>query len=284
MVNVCICVVTVCLAHRRLYSVAGILHRDIKPGNIMIYPDGEEGNRGVLIDYDHAIRIADTSPYSTKRKIVRESLRRDCFPFIYLRYTPQQGTYLFMSWKALEGNEPHTCLDDLESFYYVMVYLVRLHAEKRKDVLPFPLSEWARPSASGSKHGFFLSRFDYAIDPRLGKPFKTLVEGLHTVFRNMVIRAALTKDDEPPPVFNPEEIYDMMLAHVRDAIDDLNRETQDGTTPPCNSFSGQDNVDVNEDGSPCFVTRPVIPSGKRMVRTLAANRAIRKRSSLCSRI
>ena len=57
-----------------MHSVAGILHRDIKPGNILIYPEGEEGNRGILIDYDHAIRSADASPYSMKRKIVGESL------------------------------------------------------------------------------------------------------------------------------------------------------------------------------------------------------------------
>ena len=69
-------------AHRTLHSVAGILHRDIKPGNILIYPDGEEGNRGILIDYDHAIRTTDTSPYSTKRKIVRNPLGSKGYPLM----------------------------------------------------------------------------------------------------------------------------------------------------------------------------------------------------------
>jgi hypothetical protein len=32
-----------------MYVVAGILHQDIKPGNILIYTDGEDGSRGILI-------------------------------------------------------------------------------------------------------------------------------------------------------------------------------------------------------------------------------------------
>ena len=64
------------LAHRNLYEVAGILHRDIKPDNILINPRGVEGDRGVLIDFDHAIRTDDESPYSSKRKIVRTIIFR----------------------------------------------------------------------------------------------------------------------------------------------------------------------------------------------------------------
>jgi hypothetical protein len=49
----------------------GILHRDISVRNILINEGGEEEDRGILIDLDHAIRVDDTSPYSTKLKIVR---------------------------------------------------------------------------------------------------------------------------------------------------------------------------------------------------------------------
>ena len=58
------------VAHRRLHDVAGILHRDISIRNILINPDDIEGDRGILIDFDHAIRVGDISPYSTKTKIV----------------------------------------------------------------------------------------------------------------------------------------------------------------------------------------------------------------------
>ena len=72
------------VAHRNLHDVAGILHRDISIRNILINSEGVEGNRGILIDFDHSIRIGDTSPYSTKNKIVS-----------YFRQTFGHLAYLF---------------------------------------------------------------------------------------------------------------------------------------------------------------------------------------------
>jgi hypothetical protein len=65
-------------AHRNLYEIAGILHRDVSVRNILINAGGEEGDRGILIDFDHAIRVGDTSPYSAKRKIVSFVSPRTC--------------------------------------------------------------------------------------------------------------------------------------------------------------------------------------------------------------
>jgi len=111
--------------------------------------------------------------------------------------------------------------------------------------IPHPLTNWEYPTASSAKYGFLLSKFDCEIDPRLGKRFQTLIEGLHDVFRKMLVQAALA-DDEPPPIHH-DKIYHVMLYHVRDAIDDLNRETQDGVTALCElSHEEEGNLDIPE--------------------------------------
>ncbi|KIJ57187.1 hypothetical protein M422DRAFT_83618, partial [Sphaerobolus stellatus SS14] len=90
-------------AHRQLHQVAGILHRDISLNNILLNPGGEQGNRGILIDFDLATCINDDSEFATT----------------YVG----QGTYRFMSRNVLHRGAPHTYLDDLESFYYVLRWI-----------------------------------------------------------------------------------------------------------------------------------------------------------------
>jgi hypothetical protein len=183
-----------------------------------------------------------------------------------------------MSRNVLKGIEPQTCLDDLESFYYVLVYFARIHMGDKYPhrPLPTPLDYWDHPSAYDYKFAFLLYPFEYVIDPRLGKPFQTLVERLHSVFRDILVQALLA-DRGPPPVVNPEEVYDMMLSHVRDAIDDLNRETQDGITTPT---MRSPKVDTDEDESQSSVKRKaMIIARRKIVRTLAANRERRPRPS-----
>ena len=189
---------------------------------------------------------------------------------------------MFMSRNALKGIEPQTCLDDLESFYYVLLYLARKHmGSKFSRDLPTPLDGWNRPLASSMKHGFLFHEFEFPTDPLLGKPFRTLVERLHSVFRNILVQDFLAKfSHEPPPIVHHEEIYDKMLSHVRDAIDDLDREIRDGiTTPPAPTHdeAGVDSFFAESSGSVKRWSK--IQARKKIVRTLAANRARRKKAS-----
>jgi len=185
-----------------------------------------------------------------------------------------------MSRKALEGIEPQTCLDDLESFLYVLVYIALRDTGTVSpgENFPSPLDNWGYPTASMSKFGFLFTRFDYAIDRRLGKPFQTLVERLHSVFRNIVIQAIRADStDEPPPIVDQEEIYDMMLTHVCDAIEDLNQELQEGISTPCDSGRDVDTKEAPFDDT-SWVDKPKMP--RKIVRTLATNSARRSRASL----
>jgi serine/threonine protein kinase len=81
--------------------VAGILHRDISIGNILLNPGGADGNRGILIDFDHAIRVGDTSPYSTKASIVGS------FPLICFQEFDSaiSGDMALHVWKGFTGKD-----------------------------------------------------------------------------------------------------------------------------------------------------------------------------------
>ncbi|KAK7030413.1 hypothetical protein VNI00_014157 [Paramarasmius palmivorus] len=84
----------------------GILHRDVSIGNILIGPDGG----GLLIDWELA---KSTMPKGTQ-------------------IMERTGTWQFMSVHLLSnapGTVEHTLLDDLESFFHVLSYIVLIRCE-----------------------------------------------------------------------------------------------------------------------------------------------------------
>jgi len=62
------------LAHQKLYQTSGILHRDISPRNILINAGGADGDRGIIIDFDNAVRVDDDSPYARESIVVSAAL------------------------------------------------------------------------------------------------------------------------------------------------------------------------------------------------------------------
>ncbi|KAK3681658.1 hypothetical protein B0T22DRAFT_387304 [Podospora appendiculata] len=84
--------------HESLRQKAGLLHRDISIGNIMVSKDG---NRGFLIDLDLAIQENRIGASGAKGKT---------------------GTRAFMAIGALLGKQ-HSFMHDLESFFWVLFWI-----------------------------------------------------------------------------------------------------------------------------------------------------------------
>ncbi|KAI0254074.1 hypothetical protein BJV78DRAFT_1359772 [Lactifluus subvellereus] len=91
------------VAHTVAYEKAGILHRDVSAGNILISGEGS----GMLIDWDlskKVIKDADEPP----------------------RQHSRTGTWQFISIERLREPRfrPHQVADDLESFFWVLLYQI----------------------------------------------------------------------------------------------------------------------------------------------------------------
>ncbi|KAM4064203.1 hypothetical protein HRG_007198 [Hirsutella rhossiliensis] len=88
--------------HQSLYK-AGFLHRDISINNLMINEDDENpSQRAFLIDLDLAIKAQREGASGAKGKT---------------------GTRAFMAIGALLGNEQHSFMHDLESFFWVLFWI-----------------------------------------------------------------------------------------------------------------------------------------------------------------
>ncbi|KAF8488454.1 hypothetical protein JB92DRAFT_3016664, partial [Gautieria morchelliformis] len=182
------------LAHRQLHEVAGILHRDISAGNILINPHGLQGNRRFLIDFDHAIRVGDTSSYSTKKRI---------------------GTWPFMSPNVLGGEQPHAYLDDLDSFYFVLCRILMKYTGPHSPMKPTDSDEawrWERKDALRFKWAHFAGAAeDIRMHSWFGSCFRDLITRLWTFFSSRFL------DGKNMPPASPGKDYDKFLGYINNA-------------------------------------------------------------------
>ncbi|KAJ2717800.1 hypothetical protein GGI07_005936, partial [Coemansia sp. Benny D115] len=117
-VNMVVDKVTRCLW--QAYS-AGVLHRDISAGNIAVNNKGDV----FVIDWGYAKPISEKLAPSVKKML------KDNWGIINLddvlktesRFDPMTGTFCFMGIRMLSGHGDRSILDDLESLFYVALYM-----------------------------------------------------------------------------------------------------------------------------------------------------------------
>jgi len=118
------CKLTQIIAHEAACA-AGVLHRDISAGNIMIVDDDEPNVKGgILIDWDLSKVIDPPDERSTARQYTRTVSKVS--DAVHLLSTDiSQGTWQFMAADLVQrSTTPHTFVHDLESAFWVMFWIV----------------------------------------------------------------------------------------------------------------------------------------------------------------
>ena len=114
-------------AHGEAYRRKGLIHGDISPGNVLIYPDLvfngegvlEEAPKPLLVDWESA-KCANSAARQPNRTRVR---CHSCTLFALALIRSSQGTWQFMSASVLgEPSRRIAVQDDLESFFHLLLH------------------------------------------------------------------------------------------------------------------------------------------------------------------
>lgn len=199
------------LAHRGAYE-AGILHRDISPGNIVILDKEGVPSKGILIDWDMSKPLASI----TSRRVTR-TVRIAMFDTLAsITYILSQGTWQFMS-AALVGqlDTSQGLMDDLESTLYVVLWMAIMYSPCRdigsslSNFLDYCLDPIVPPQGSHSAKADFLeARNLFSSVHFTGRP------GLLHLFNQLadLFAARYTSLKAASPSKTPEQRADRQMA------------------------------------------------------------------------
>ena len=127
-----------------------------------------------------------------------------------------------MSYKVIDGKGDHTYLDDLQSFYYVLLWILMVYSGPHKVKAKFPedASLWDLPDSFGVKRGdFSWEEYILPVDPWFGPCFKVLASRLFYFFRTRRFDPA-----KPVSALDPGKDYDEYLGYVKQCIVDMEAE------------------------------------------------------------
>jgi hypothetical protein len=127
-----------------------------------------------------------------------------------------------MSRNALEGKRPHTYIDDLESFYFVLCWILMVYSgpHKPRAAPPKQAVWWDISDSFTMKQGHFgRPKFHLPVDAWFGPCFSALAARLYDFFLLRDLSSS-----EPVPPNDPKQDYDKYLGHIRQCIIDLEAE------------------------------------------------------------
>ncbi|EPT03321.1 hypothetical protein FOMPIDRAFT_1046876 [Fomitopsis schrenkii] len=123
----------------RLASVKGVVHRDVSEGNVMICRDPGSPLKGFIHDFDHSfswLRFLGNQGWVAELTAWEQYCaehghepagRHD--EDVLNDSKSRTGTPLFMAVQVLEGDMTHEARHDLESFFWLLLFIVLRHTD-----------------------------------------------------------------------------------------------------------------------------------------------------------
>ncbi|KAA1122855.1 hypothetical protein PGTUg99_002314 [Puccinia graminis f. sp. tritici] len=178
------------IGHQALFA-AGYLHRDISANNLMVNDQADDPHyRSFLIDLDGAIHRSMSNGDDGHTRT---------------------GTKVFMSISLLRGRNPHTPVDDLESFFWVLVW-IGIHYPKDQRNAISGLASWNQQipkHLAGIKNEYLTAPCD------LTNLFTAQYCEKH--LSDCVIRFAQLMSNQKIRVWKYQRLYEEILSILRQA-------------------------------------------------------------------
>lgn len=195
-------------AHLSLYEVGQILHRDISPNNIIISnPEKSDGFKGLLIDLDLA---------KERNSGARKSEQ-------------QTGTIEFMAVEVLGKGVDHTYRHDLESFFYVLLWMCALESwskhqlNSKKGVKMQPPVSLLQKWSHGTSKDIAVIKASYMTNYGFGEILEEFPDSFDVVkplcwkIRNLLFSSNKYQIGFDTPV-NHSDLYGPIIEAYNDAI------------------------------------------------------------------
>ncbi|KAI0196616.1 hypothetical protein EV127DRAFT_417080 [Xylaria flabelliformis] len=187
-----------CINGHKCLREAGILHRDISINNIMINEDKDSTSPfSFLIDLDLAIKENRKGSSGAKGRT---------------------GTRVFMAIGLLE-NEQHSYMHDLESFFWVLVWICVYYGAGGESVEKSPLDSWNYKNDEDlidAKTGMIHNthRFEQRASKYFTPYYQPLIPCVEALRKEVFEHGSLPTDPDPT-------LYDRMITVLQEAQKDL---------------------------------------------------------------
>ncbi|KAI8982706.1 hypothetical protein BD414DRAFT_537726 [Trametes punicea] len=112
------------IGHREAWALAGVLHRDVSPGNILIADSSQGTYVGFLHDFDYSSMMKDEAGAGADMESPAADADDEDMAF-----KERTGTYFYLATELLspEADVIHKPSHDLESFFWVLLWVVLRH-------------------------------------------------------------------------------------------------------------------------------------------------------------